>query len=89
MKIKEGFVLTSVADDYIAVPTGATAESFKGIIRLNDTGAVIFRGLQEGLDESQIVKRITDQYDNVDLERARSAVDDIVNKLRESGILED
>lgn len=89
MKIRDGFVLTEVADDYVAVPTGDAADCFCGIVRLNDSGAAIFSALQKGLDQSQIAQKLVEKYQGLDSEKALASVNAVVNKLREAGILED
>ena len=38
MKIKEGFMLRNVADNYIVVPVGKASLEFKGLINLNGVG---------------------------------------------------
>ena len=43
MKIKEGFVLRQVADQWMAVPIGSMAEKVHGLIALNETGADIWK----------------------------------------------
>lgn len=88
MKIKDGFVLTEVGDDYIAVPVGEASESFHGIIRLNDTGSFIWRTLSEGLTTEQIIDKLLEEYDT-DRETAERAVNDMVHRLKADGLLEE
>ena len=45
MKIKDGFVLEEVGDFYLAVAVGELAEEFRAIVRLNETGAFLWRQL--------------------------------------------
>ena len=47
MKIKEGFVLHSVGDENVVVAIGKMTKKFRGMIRLNSTGAFIFRQLEK------------------------------------------
>ena len=88
MKLKEGFVLTKVGDNYVAVQVGDAPDKLHGLIRLNETGAFIWRGLEEGLDEALIAERMVAEYAGVDLELAKKAVNDIVGKLANDGLLE-
>lgn len=41
MKIKQGFLLRRMADQFIVVAVGAAAQEFPGMMRLNGSGAFI------------------------------------------------
>lgn len=87
MRIKEGFVLREVAGQAVAIAVGEASEKFHGMINLNDTGKCIWQGIQEGMSEKEIVKKITDQYE-VDLERAENDVKQMIQKMYEVGVIE-
>ena len=87
MKIKEGWVLTELGGEYIAVPTQESSKDFCGIIRLNETGKDIWEGFVEGLSETEIALRLVETYDGVDQDRARKAVQDVAEKLKTEGVL--
>jgi len=88
MKLIEGLVVMETAGETVAVPTGAAAERLHGVIRLNETGKVIFEALAEGLDADAAAKRLTEQYD-VDGETARRDAAAIVDSLRKAGLIEE
>lgn len=44
MNIKKGFVIQEVGGQWVAVATGAAAAEFSGIVKLNDTAAIVWRG---------------------------------------------
>lgn len=48
MNIKKGFVIQEVGGQWVAVATGAAAAEFSGIVKLNDTAAIAWRGIEEG-----------------------------------------
>ena len=87
MKINEGFVLREVADQAVVIAVGEASEKFHGMINLNDTGKCIWQGIQEGMSEQEIVKKITDQYE-VDPERAENDVKQMIQKMYEVGVIE-
>lgn len=87
MRISEGFVLREVAGQAVVIAVGETSEKFHGMINLNDTGKCIWQGIQEGMSEKEIVKKITDQYE-VDLERAENDVKQMIQKMHEVGVIE-
>ena len=87
MKIKEGFILRNVAGSNIVVPFGDRCLDFNGMITLNDTGAFIWKQLENGAEEADIVKAILAEYE-VEEDRAAQCVKDFVAKLKEADCLE-
>lgn len=87
MKIKEGYVLRSVAGSNVVVPTGRRTLDLNGMITLNDTGAFIWRQLMNETDQAQIVSAILETYE-VDEARANECVAAFLEKLRAVGCLE-
>lgn len=87
MKIKEGFVLKTVGDNYIVVPVGAQTVDFRCMITLNATGAFLWEKLAAGSDAEQLVAALLAEYE-VTAERAAQDVDTFIAQLRENGLLE-
>lgn len=85
MNIKKGFVIQEVGGQWIAVATGAAAAEFSGIVKLNDTAAIVWRGIEEGLSRDQIVARVVESYD-VDEPRVAADVDTFLQALVKAGI---
>lgn len=89
MKLMEGIAVTELDDSIFAVPTGPASERYRGIIRLNETGGMILNCLMKGMEVEQIADRILSEYKNVTRETAEKAVQDVVNKLRSVGLIEE
>ena len=87
MRIRQGFVMRDVAGQAVAIATGEASKSFHGMVKLNDTGAAIWRGVEEGLDEAAIAECIAAKYE-VDSDRARQDVDAFIARMREAGLVE-
>ena len=83
MKIKDGFILREVAGSYLV---GAAVKQFNGMINLNDTGAFLWKLLENGADEDGMVKALLAEYE-VEEEVARADVKAFVQKLTEAGLL--
>ena len=88
MKIKQGFVMRNVAEQAVAVTTGEASKTFHGMIKLNATGAKIWRGIEEGLDAPAIAERLAAEY-GISPERAQKDVDTFVERMRKIGLVED
>ena len=86
MKIKEGFVLRDIGDQTIVVATGEASQDFYGIIKLNQTGKIIWEGISDGLSEELIVSKLLDKY-NVDKNKAEFDVRQMIDKMDKAGFL--
>lgn len=87
MKLKNNFTLTGLAGEYVAVPVNG-AENFHGIVKLNESGAEVFRAFSEGLNEDDAAKRLMGKYTGLDEETAKKAVKIVVDKLEKAGLME-
>lgn len=87
MKLKEGWTLTELSGEYVAVPTGASAKDFCGIVRLNETGKDIWECLEKGMNDTEICEKLIEIYDCLDFERAKNAVNSVIDTLRQEGLL--
>ena len=63
MKIKEGYIARDIAGETVVLPIGDALEETKSIFTLNDTGALIWKKLEEGTEISAIIDCICDEYD--------------------------
>lgn len=88
MKLKNNYTLTGLAGEYVAVPLDQT-DSFHGIIKLNESGAEVFRLLNEGKQPKEIERKLMEKYQGLDGETAAKAVAVVLDSLRKSGLLED
>ena len=87
MKLKEGFILTEIGGEYVAVPSQGGAGSFHGIVKLNESGKDIWQGLEEGLSEEKIADRLVELYENLDRNKALNAVKSVIEELKTEGLL--
>ena len=89
MRIKSGFVLEKVGDEYLAVAVGERAKEFSGFVRLNGSGAYFWKLLSEGdKSESEIVDLAMRDFVDVDRALVESDISRFVNNLIEGGIIE-
>ena len=87
MKIKEGFVLHSVGDENVVVAIGKMTAQFRGMIRLNSTGAFIFRQLEKEIDEKGVVDALMAEY-GIDEATATTAATTFISQLNDAGVLD-
>ena len=87
MKIKEGFMLRSVADNYVVVPVGKASIEFKGLINLNHVGAFIWKCLENDTTVNEVINKVVNEY-GIDKELAEKDVNSFINKLVEAKLLD-
>ena len=80
MKLKDGVIFTQVADETIVVTVGEAAEAFRGMIKLNSTGAFIAQRMLQETTREELVTALRQEY-AVDEETALKAVESIVEKF--------
>lgn len=87
MKIKKGFVAKEIAGQHVVVALGAASKIFNGIIKLNDSGKLIWDMLAEGAEQEQIVDALLSEYE-VDRDTAERDVNNFIEQLKGANILE-
>lgn len=85
MKLKDGFILREVAGQIVVLPTGEELD-LNMMITLNETGAFLWKQLENEHDEASLVAALLGEYD-VDEATAKSAVVGFLAKLNENGFL--
>ena len=86
MKLKEGVIFTKVADETIVVTVGEAANAFRGMIKLNSTGAFIAENMLQDTSTEELVALLRKEYD-VDEETAVESVESIVEKFQSVGLI--
>lgn len=87
MKIQGSYILRDVAGSHVVVPVGQSVADFNGLITMNETGAFLWRQLQEDVERDTLIRRMTDEYDVTPAQAAQD-VDTFLQKLRDNGFLE-
>ncbi len=88
MKPKDGFLLREVDGTSIVVATGDAATEFSGLITLNQTGTLLWRCLEQGATEDEMVAKLLEEYE-IDEDCARRDVKAFVTRAKDAGLLED
>lgn len=87
MRIKEGFLLRETAGRFIVLPLGGELD-LGSLITLNETGAFLWRLLEEGKSRKELLEALLEDYD-VTQERAEKDLDALLAKMEAAGLLED
>ncbi len=87
MKIKKNFILREIAGTYLVVAVGEAVKNFNAVINLNETGALLWKALEKGAEEEQLVSLIVSEYE-VEKEIAREDVSAFIQRLKEANLLD-
>ena len=83
MKIKSGFVVRKVGDDFVAVPVGAMCKQFHGMINLNETGAMLWNFFSQEHTLEEGVEMLLSEFD-VERELAQADVEKFIRLITEN-----
>ena len=86
MRISDQFMLRQVADEYLVIPVGEAALKVKGLIGLSESGSLLYRRLQDGCTEEDLVRTLLAEYD-IDAGTAQADTRSFLDQMRRMGIL--
>ena len=88
MKIRDTFILKSVAGENLVVPIGSKNISFNAVITLTESGKLLWNVLEKDTTKENLVEALIGEYD-VSREIAERDVEVFIRSLKENDILED
>ena len=86
MRVSDQFILRTIADEYILVPTGQLAFQIKGLIALSESGALLYNRLKDGCTREDLVAALRGEYE-VSEEEASRDTDAFLDQMRSLNIL--
>lgn len=87
MKLKEDLVLRQVADTWIILSMAQDVLNFDGVLKLNESGAMLWNLLKETENPQDLIEALMKQYD-VDKQVAQDDVNAFLDNLEKAGCLE-
>ena len=88
MRLLEGFVLRSIAGEYIVTGEGLARVDFSKVISLNPTAAYLWEQIQDkDFTPEDLVALLTARYD-VDAQTALADAEKLLESWRKAGLLE-
>ena len=88
MKIKPGFTLRNVVDEFMVMPTGENIKSFGGTVVLNEVSAFIYRQLEQPISREDLLTQLLSEFE-VDEATAAADLDALLAQFQQIGLLED
>lgn len=82
-RAKNGFVSCNICDGHVIIATGDATREFKGVIRLNEVGAEVWKMLEAGwCTEEMIVQNLTARCKGAEESEVRGDVSSFLETLR-------
>lgn len=88
MKLKCEFVLSSIADEVVAVPVGDNAQNYQLVLKLNEESGRIIELLNNETTLEEIVREIKKEY-LVDDTQVEHEIMDFIEQLKTAGLIDE
>ena len=89
MKIKDGFYMTGIGSDYVIIAgTPEAKKLFDGMLRLNETGAFLWKKLIDGATEEELAAALAAES-GVSGEVSAKDTADFLGTIRSAGFVEE
>ena len=87
MKIRDGFILRTIADTNIVVPVADRVIDFKGMITLNEVSAKLWEFMQTDRSYDEVLDYMLSTYE-IDRETATNDLNELLDQMENGGVLE-
>ncbi len=87
MKLKKDYVLRQIANTWVVLPLAEEMVNFSGMLRLNDSGAMLWKAMEQGADEIAMSKLLVSEY-GISESQAVEDVQAFLEKLLQIGCME-
>ena len=87
MKLKKDYVLRQVARNWVVLPLGEETVNFSGMLKLNDSGAMLWQAMEQGADRQALSAKLVSEY-GISGEAAAADVDAFLEKLARMGCMD-
>ena len=82
MKIREGYVINKLGDEFVVVTIGEASKEFNGLIRLNGVGAFLWNKIQEGADSKEkLVQVMIESFEGLDEVTAEKDLEEFLKRI--------
>jgi hypothetical protein len=88
MKLKSEYPMVELEGETVIVFAPNDSESFRGMLRLNQSARFIFECLKEETDEEGIVQKLKEEFEG-DETKMRKDISMMIQKLRIANALEE
>ena len=81
IKAKKDFILYKMIDDYMIIAVGDSSNSFRAILKTNETGAFYWQMLKEGTTREEMLRAALNRYEDLDENIAMQDIDEFLENV--------
>jgi len=85
VKIRPGFMLRKIVGQWVVIPLGGNVQ-LNQMMTLNETGAFLWKIVENGTSEQTLVDSLLKEYDGIDKEMATEDVREFIVELKEKNL---
>ena len=85
-QVNENFIVRTIGSQTMAVPVGSMTTQLHGMIALSESGALLWKAMEQGATAEQLTDLLTAEYE-IDRETAAQDVQAFLDGLRQQGAL--
>ncbi len=82
MRTKKNFILRKMRDYYLVVSVGPASKEFNGMLRLNEASAFLWRELEKGASEEELIEAMLARCPKADRAAVAEDVRDFLEKMK-------
>ncbi len=86
MKVRDGFLLKEIAGEYVLVPVGENLVDFSAMAVLNETGAFLWKLMDDETTREELLKAVLEEYD-INAEVAGQDIDEFLETMKRHDLL--
>lgn len=86
MRVRNNFILRTIAQEQLLIPTGEAALSVKGLIALSESGSFLYQKLRSDCTREDLIAALTQEYD-VPASVAGEDIDAFLDQMRQLDML--
>ncbi len=88
MKIKDGFILKKVVDDFVVVPVNNNFMEYSSVINLNETGCFLWQCLEKDITLDELCLALANEYE-ISVDEVKDDVIHFVDNLKKQELIEE
>ena len=88
MKIKDGFIIKKVVDDFVVVPVNDAFLEFASVINLNETGCFLWKCLENDVTFDFLCESLAKEYE-ISSDEVKDDVADFIDNLKKADLIEE
>ena len=87
-KTRRGVVLTEICGEYVLIAAKALLDRCPYLTQINESSAFLWKRMMNGATLEELVIAVEDEYEILDVDETKTAIDNIITNMMEMNYLE-